>query len=35
MNCLTYLLQLWEQGYRFIILGNENHYIGVSDKKNI
>jgi len=33
MNCLTYLLQLWEQGHRFIILGNENHYIGVNDKK--
>ena len=33
MNCLTYLLQLWEQNHRFIILGNENHYIGVNDNK--
>ncbi len=33
MNCLTYLLQLWDQGHRFVILGNENHYIGVNDKK--
>lgn len=33
MDCLRYLLQLWEQGNRFIILENNNHFIGVNDKK--
>lgn len=33
MDCLRHLLLLWEQGHRFIILGNENHYIGVNDSK--
>lgn len=33
MSCLTYLLQLLEQGHKFIILENGNHYIGVNDKK--
>lgn len=33
LNCLTYLLQLWEQGIRFTIISNENHYVGVNDKK--
>lgn len=33
MNCLTHLLELWKQGHRFIILENNNHFIGVNDKK--
>ncbi len=33
MNCLEHLLTLFEQGHRFIILGNENHYIGVNDQR--
>lgn len=33
MDCLRYLLDLVERGHRFTILGNENHYIGVNDKK--
>lgn len=31
MNCLIYLLDLIEKDYKFIILSNENHYIGVSN----
>lgn len=33
MNCLTYLLQLWDQGHRFTIFYDGNHCCGVSDKK--
>ncbi len=33
MDCLRHLLTLYNEGHRFIILGNENHYIGVNDKK--
>jgi|GEM_PF-4702412 len=33
INCLTHLLNLWEQGHRFTIISNENHYVGVNDKK--
>jgi len=33
VNCLTYLLDLWQRGHRFTILTNENHFIGVNDKK--
>lgn len=33
MNCLTYLLQLWEQGHRFTIFYDGNHCCGVNDKK--
>lgn len=33
MNCLIHLLNLWEQGHRFTIISNENHYVGINDKK--
>lgn len=33
MNCLTFLLSLWREGHRFTIITNENHYVGVNDKK--
>lgn len=33
MDCLRYLLLLLEQGHKFVILSNEDHYIGVNDKK--
>ena len=33
MNCLTYLLDLWNRGHRFKILYNGDHCIGVSSKK--
>ena len=33
MDCLRHLLLLWEKGHRFIILENEDHYIGVNDSK--
>jgi len=32
-NCLTHLLNLWLEGHRFIILTNEDHFIGVNNKK--
>jgi hypothetical protein len=30
MNCLTYLLDLWDKGHRFSILYNSDHCIGVN-----
>lgn len=33
MNCLEYLLDLWERGHRFKILYNGDHCIGVNDRK--
>ena len=33
INCLLYLLDLWKRGHRFVILTNEDHYIGVNNKK--
>lgn len=33
INCLTYLLDLWQRGHRFTILTNVDHYIGVNEKK--
>jgi hypothetical protein len=33
MNCLEYLLDLWNRGHRFVILYNGNHCIGVNEKK--
>jgi hypothetical protein len=33
MNCLTYLLDLWERGHRFKIFYDENHCIGVNETK--
>jgi hypothetical protein len=33
MNCITYLLNLWHEGHRFIIITNEDHFVGVNDKK--
>lgn len=33
MNCLTYLLDLWGRGHRFRILTNQDHCIGVNNKK--
>lgn len=33
INCLTYLLQMLEQGHKFVLLTNEDHFIGVNNKK--
>lgn len=33
MNCLTYLLLLWEQNHRFKIFYNGDHCYGVNEKK--
>ena len=33
MNCLEYLLDLWNRGHRFTILYNGDHCIGVNEKK--
>lgn len=33
INCLTHLLNLWSNGHRFIILENNDHFIGANDKK--
>ena len=33
MNCLTHLLELFNQGHRFVLITNEDHFVGVNDKK--
>ena len=33
MSCLTYLLNLWSDGHRFVIYYNSDHCIGVSETK--
>ena len=33
MNCLTYLLQLWEQKHRFKIFYDGDHCCGVNENK--
>ena len=33
MNCLTHLLELFNQGHRFTIITNEDHFVGVNNKK--
>ena len=33
MNCLTYLLDLYERGHRFVIYYDSNHCYGVNEYK--
>jgi hypothetical protein len=33
MSCLTYLLQMFSQGHRFLIFYDGNHCCGINEKK--
>ena len=33
MNCLTHLLELFNRGHKFVLITNEDHFVGVNNKK--